>query len=97
MLCVNASGVQVACRELHLNVQKPGCVLSPLLFTLMTHKCSARFSRSRVIKFTDDTTVVGLITNKDERACRKAVEQLTVENSEVERVHSTRFLGILSD
>ncbi len=39
-----------------------GCVLSPLLFTLLTHDCTAKFS-SNHIKFADDTTVVGLISN----------------------------------
>jgi hypothetical protein len=36
-----------------------GCVLSPLLYSLFTH---ASYS---IIKFADDTTVVGLITNND--------------------------------
>ncbi len=33
-----------------------GCVLSPLLFTLLTHDCTAKFS-SNHIKFADDTTM----------------------------------------
>ncbi len=40
-----------------------GCVLSPLLFTLLTHDCTAKFSANHIIKFADDTTVVGLISN----------------------------------
>ncbi len=43
-----------------------GCVLSPLLFTLLTHDCTAKFSSNHIIKFADDTTVVGLISNNDE-------------------------------
>ncbi len=39
-----------------------GCVLSPLL----THDCTAKFSFNHIIKFADDTTVVGLISNNDE-------------------------------
>ncbi len=54
-----------------------GCVLSPLLFTLLTYDCTASFNSNHVIKFADDTTVVGLITNNDESAYRKEVEKLT--------------------
>ncbi len=32
-----------------------GCVLSPLLFMLLTHDCTAKFSSNHIIKFTDDT------------------------------------------
>ncbi len=42
-----------------------GCVLSPLLFTLLTHDCTAKFSSNHIIKFADDTSVVGLISNND--------------------------------
>ncbi len=105
-----------------------GCVPSPLLFTLLTYDCTASFNSNHVIKFADDTTVVGLITNNDESAYRKEVEKLTawctmhnlalntnktkemvidfrragqhhhlpltINSSEVERVQSTKFLGI---
>ncbi|KAI2645416.1 hypothetical protein H4Q32_028926 [Labeo rohita] len=37
-----------------------GCVLSPLLFTLLTHDCTAKFSSNHIIKFADDTTVVAV-------------------------------------
>ncbi len=37
-----------------------GCVLGPLLFMLLTHDCTAKFSSNHIIKFADDTTVVGL-------------------------------------
>ncbi|KAK1801367.1 hypothetical protein P4O66_023040, partial [Electrophorus voltai] len=52
-----------------------GSVLSPLLFTLLTHDCAAMHSSNHIIKFTDDTTVVGLI-NKDESAYREEVREL---------------------
>ncbi len=45
-----------------------GCVLSPLLFTLLTHICTAKFSSNHIINFADDTTVVGLISNTRLRA-----------------------------
>ena len=53
-----------------------GCVLSPLLFTLLTHDCSTRSSSNHFIKFADDTTVVGLVTNNEETQYRQEVENL---------------------
>ncbi|KAL0174662.1 hypothetical protein M9458_030630, partial [Cirrhinus mrigala] len=53
-----------------------GCVLSPQLFTLLTHDCTAKFSSNHIIKFADDTTVVGLISNNDETHYREEVAQL---------------------
>ncbi|KAL0197619.1 hypothetical protein M9458_006159, partial [Cirrhinus mrigala] len=53
-----------------------GCVLSPLFFTLLTHACTAKFSSNHIIKFADDTTVVGLIINNDETHYREEVAQL---------------------
>ncbi|KAK3522309.1 hypothetical protein QTP86_002559 [Hemibagrus guttatus] len=41
-----------------------GCVLSPLLFTLLTHDCAAMHSSNHIVKFADDTTVVGLISKQ---------------------------------
>ncbi len=101
-----------------------GCVLSSLLFTLLTHDCTAKFSSNHIIKFADDTTVVGLISNNDETHYREEVAEwcgtnnlflnvektkevvmdfrrnsvdhppLTIESSTVERVSSTKFLGV---
>ncbi|KAL0178743.1 hypothetical protein M9458_027637 [Cirrhinus mrigala] len=92
---------------------------SPLLFTLLTHDCTAKFS--------DDTTVVGLISNNNETPYREEVVQLvewcgannlslsvsktkevvmdfrrnsvdhpplTIDSLAVERVSSTKFLGV---
>ena len=53
-----------------------GCVLSPLLFTLMTHDCCARHNSNHIIKFADDTTVVGLISKDDDSAYREGVHLL---------------------
>ncbi|KAK3572188.1 hypothetical protein QTP86_024859, partial [Hemibagrus guttatus] len=104
-----------------------GCVLSPLLFTLLTHDCAAMHSSNHVIKFADDTTVVGLISKNDESAYREEVQRLTawckanslslnvdktkemvvdfrraqsdhsplfINESSVEIVKSTKFLGV---
>ena len=53
-------------------------MLSPLLYSLFTHACPARYDSHAVIKFADDTTVVGLITNNDETADREEVRDLSV-------------------
>ncbi|KAM9834790.1 uncharacterized protein ACBT44_013877 [Syngnathus typhle] len=104
-----------------------GCVLSPLLFTLLTHDCTATYSDNRIVKFADDTTLVGLITEGDETQYRLEVDllttwcrdnnlllnvnktkeivvdfrmghtqhlPLTIDGAVVERVSSTRFLGV---
>ncbi len=54
-----------------------GCVLSPLLYSLYTHDCTATHSSNVIIKFADDTTVIGLITDNDEMAYREEVSTLT--------------------
>lgn len=38
------------------------CVLSPLFYTLYTCDCVASQNNTSIIKFADDTTVIGLIT-----------------------------------
>ncbi|KAI3372400.1 hypothetical protein L3Q82_022681 [Scortum barcoo] len=42
-----------------------GCVLSPALFTLFTSDCSAIHSTNTIVKFADDTTIVGLISDNE--------------------------------
>ncbi len=54
-----------------------GCVLSPLLYSLYTHDCTATHSSNVIVKFADDTTVIGLITDNDETAYRGEVSTLT--------------------
>ncbi len=61
-----------------LNVVAPqGCVLSPLLYSLYTHDCVTSHSSTSIVKFTDDTVVMGLISNNDKTAYLDEVERLT--------------------
>uniref|UniRef100_A0A9J8CC77 Reverse transcriptase domain-containing protein n=1 Tax=Cyprinus carpio carpio TaxID=630221 RepID=A0A9J8CC77_CYPCA len=64
-----------------LNTGAPqGCVLSPLLFTLLTHDCTPSHNSNLFIKFADDTTTQHA--------------PLTINGATVERVSSTKFLGV---
>ncbi|KAK1802659.1 hypothetical protein P4O66_004176 [Electrophorus voltai] len=53
-----------------------GSIFSPLLFTLLTHDCAAMHSSNHIIKFADDTTVLGLINKHNESAYREEVRKL---------------------
>ncbi|KAK3574669.1 hypothetical protein QTP86_011589 [Hemibagrus guttatus] len=53
-----------------------GCVLSPLLFSLYTNDCTSTDPSVKLLKFADDTTVIGLIQDGDEFAYRQEIEQL---------------------
>ncbi len=70
-----------------------------------THNCTATQSSNVIVKFTDDTTVIGLITDNDETAYREEVSTLTkwcqenhlslnIDKTPVERVNSFKFLGV---
>jgi len=39
-----------------------GCILSPLLYALYMYDCGATHSSNTILKFVDDTTILGLIT-----------------------------------
>ena len=49
------------------------CVLSPLLYSLFSHDCVATHSSNTIVKFADDTTAIGLITDGDETLYREEV------------------------
>lgn len=61
-----------------LNTGVPqGCVLSPALYSLFTHNCTSSHNSNTLIKFADDTTIVGLISDNNEIAYRKEVQNLS--------------------
>ncbi len=69
---------QFTSNSITLNVGAPqGCVLSPLLYSLYTHDCVSSHNSTSIIKFADDTVVLGLISNNDETAYLDEVEKLT--------------------
>ncbi|KAL0185756.1 hypothetical protein M9458_017426, partial [Cirrhinus mrigala] len=55
-----------------------GCVLFPLLFSLYTNDCTSKDTSVKLLKFADDTTVIGLIQDGDESAYRQEVEHVSV-------------------
>ncbi len=50
-----------------------GCVLSPLLYT---NDCTSKDPSVKLLKFADDTTLIGLIQDGDESAYRQEVKEL---------------------
>ncbi len=55
-----------------------GCVLSPLLFSLYTNDCTSKDPSVKLLKFADDTTLIGLIQDGDESTYRQEVKELAV-------------------
>ncbi|KAK1785226.1 hypothetical protein P4O66_018626, partial [Electrophorus voltai] len=53
-----------------------GFVLSPLLYSLYTYDCTATSSSNIIVKFADDTVVMGLISDNDERAYLEEIKHL---------------------
>ncbi len=67
---------QFTSNSITLNVGAPqGCVLSPLLYSLYTHDCVSSHSSTSIVKFADDTVVLGLVSNNDEAAYLDEVER----------------------
>lgn len=53
-----------------------GCVLSPQLFSIYTNECTAGNSSVQLLKYADDTAVIGSIKDGHESAYRQEVKQL---------------------
>ncbi len=59
------------------NIGTPqGCVLSPILYTLLTHDCVASHKDNIIVKFAGITAVIGRITGRDEATYRREVASL---------------------
>jgi len=66
-------------RPLTLNTGTPqSSVLSPLLYSLYTHDCVASSSSYTIVKFVEDTVVVGLISGNDMHAYLEEVANLSL-------------------
>ncbi len=69
---------QFTSNSITLNIGAPqGCVLRPLLYSLYIHDCVPSHSSTYIVKFADDTVVLGLISNNDETTYLDEVERLT--------------------
>ncbi|KAK3508727.1 hypothetical protein QTP70_004272 [Hemibagrus guttatus] len=62
---------------MHISTGSPqGCVLSPLLFSLYTNGCTSGHQSVKLLKFADDTTLIGLISDGNESAYRGEIDRL---------------------
>ena len=53
-----------------------GCVLSPYLFSIYTNCCTSSHESVKLLKFADDTTLVGLISRGNESHYRNEINSL---------------------
>ncbi|KAK3510058.1 hypothetical protein QTP70_026788, partial [Hemibagrus guttatus] len=61
----------------HISTGSPqSCVLSPLLFSLYTNGCTSGHQSVKLLKFADDTTLIGLISDGNESAYRGEIDRL---------------------
>ena len=73
-------------------------MLSPLLYTLYTHDCTPTHPENAIIKFADDTTIVGLISGGDETAYREEIQRMAAwcsENNLILNTSETKELIIV--
>ncbi len=65
-------------QTLNMPTEVLSVVLSPLLFSLYTNDCTSKDPSVKLLKFADDTTLIGLIQDGDESAYRQEVKELAV-------------------
>ena len=53
-----------------------GCVLSAILFIIYTNELRSRFRNCLLIKYADDTVIVGLISNNDESEYNEQISEV---------------------
>ena len=84
-----------------------GCVglLSAILFIIYTNELRSRFRNCHLIKYADDTVIVGLISNNDESEYNEQISEVVqwckvhhlLLNSIVEICDNFKYLGITFD
>ncbi|KAL0153421.1 hypothetical protein M9458_051259 [Cirrhinus mrigala] len=77
-----------------------GCVLSPLLFSLYTNDCTSKDPSVKLLKFADDTTVIGLIAVTESVLCSSETVWFgAASKSDIRRLQRTvrtaeRIIGV---
>ena len=72
--CVNFNGTKSG--VLTINTGAPqGCVLSAFLFTIYTTDCTSGAKNVVILKYADDTVIIGLLSNNDETCYRDEVDK----------------------
>lgn len=72
-----------------------GCMLSPVLYSLYTYDCTHTHHTNTIVKFEDDTPVLGFISDPDETTYRDKVCRLIgwcAENNPSLNVKKTKEL-----
>ena len=77
-VCIASQGQFVYSQMLTTNTGAPqGCVLSPVLFTMYTNDCTSHSVLCKLIKYADDSILLGLIKSENELAYRQEIINLS--------------------